>query len=39
MATAPQKEYFVSGVSLLANFILLFMIACSSCLSILPGLV
>jgi hypothetical protein len=38
MATAPQKAYFVSGVSLLANFILLFTIACSSCLPILPGL-
>jgi hypothetical protein len=38
MATAPQKAYFVSGVSLLASFILLFTIACSSFLSILPGL-
>jgi hypothetical protein len=38
MATAPQKAYFVSGVSRLANFILLFTIACSSSLPILPGL-
>ena len=38
MATAPQNAYFVSGVSLLTNFILLFTIACSSSLPILPGL-
>ena len=38
MATAPQKAYFVSGVSLLVNFILLLTIACSSSLPILPGL-
>jgi hypothetical protein len=38
MAMAPQKAYFVLGVSLLANFILLFTIACSSSLLILPGL-
>ena len=38
MATAPQKAYFVSAVSLLVNFILLLTIACSSSLPILPGL-
>ena len=37
MATAPQKAYFVSGVCLLANFILLPTIACSSSLVIFPG--
>jgi len=38
MAMAPQNAYLVSGVFLLTSFILLFIIACSSSLSILLGL-